>query len=64
MPKMTSYKISYQRREVDGGQVIKGSVIYKTRHISEAIDNTIAELKADEDTASFVILDAKEVAAA
>jgi hypothetical protein len=61
---MTKYQINYQRREVDtcGGQVTKGSVIFKASHISEAIDYAIAELTEDEDTASFVILEAKELA--
>lgn len=57
---MSSYQINYQRRDIEG-QVIKGSVIHRARHVSEAIDYAIAELDADDDTVSYVILKAEVV---
>jgi hypothetical protein len=57
---MKKYQVNYQRRDMDG-QLVKGSVIHRARYGSRAIDLAIEELKADEDTKSFVILEVKEV---
>lgn len=56
------YQINYQRTDVDG-RVEKGTVQYRAAHSSQAVDFTVAELKADDDTTSCVILAVREVAA-
>lgn len=64
MTKSARYQVNYLRRETETNAAIKGSVIFKARHASQAVDYTIAELDADDETASFVILAVKEMAVA
>jgi hypothetical protein len=67
MVSMPRFQINYQYREVeptDQTRPIKGSVIWTARDISDAIDTTIAQLKADTNIvipSSIVITAAKEV---
>lgn len=56
------YQISYRRTDTEG-VTVPGSVTYRAPHVGQAIDWTRAELAADDDTASFIITDAREISA-
>lgn len=57
---MAKYQVTYQRRDVEDN-VVKGTVVYQAAHLGIAVDWAAAELEAEEDTKSFVILNVKEV---
>jgi hypothetical protein len=58
---MAKFQIDYQRIDAEG-KTVPGSVICRASHIGIAIDAAIEELKADDDTVSYVIVAAKTVA--